>query len=708
MADEGKNQVARNLLDLEPTAVLEFYKLQLDPIAAPEGFPQEIPFHAGTIFQGNVTWQGVKYIPLAVETEGFEMLGDRRLPRPRIRIANNNQLITFLLQTNKDLINAKVVRKKAFLKNLDDINFDGGNPWGQANANAEIVDEVWVIGRKTHESKVMVEFELNSPLDLESFSVNSRSIVSKFCGWQYRGEGCRYRGIPIEREDGKSFLDPTGGVVIPTFAELATKVQNFYTDPDYVWDSQTTYGRGSVVTVPNKRILVTPYASDNPGTDPREAVKTCYVCVTENAGKRPEGNPTYWQKDGCTKQLTACRKRFSNTVTYVLDEVLDEDSFNAIEFKGNTNLTSDDAQTAGAFYSLETTGTQKDLTGILTGTFTIAGWVKDNNASSALSAIWSTTPQGLQIGATEGAASEWASGDMVKFINLARETPYVDVGEEDNWFSDVGDDPVVAGLYYYVSEGSDEKNPIDGSDAINNVESRFTPADGVTDSWKFYVITNQGPETPIRVAVPAQESLRTTYIEDDPTQLQMWINPTEQDSPEILGQGGPSDSEFASLTSRKAPHGNFAGLPEQFMLGSIISGSVHPTMNGKLGPWALWDRQLTPAERVYLYKAFMNPEDTNEFAYIPRDYSECTGDFEDITGSNLIAWWDMSTALIPTTTNTGLVDVHSGLYWLTGSGYFYPTTETNRYANTEVKNNWSSLYPRYGGFPGTDGFGFRG
>ena len=109
MADEGKNLVARNLLDLEPTAVLEFYKLVLDPTTAPEGFPQEIPFHAGTIFQGNVTWQNTQYIPIAVEAEGFEVLGDRRLPRPRIRVANNNQLITYLLQNNKDLVNVNSI-----------------------------------------------------------------------------------------------------------------------------------------------------------------------------------------------------------------------------------------------------------------------------------------------------------------------------------------------------------------------------------------------------------------------------------------------------------------------------------------------------------------------------------------------------------------------------------------------------------------------
>ena len=48
---------------------------------------------------------------------------------------------------------------------------------------------------------MFVEFELNSPLDLENFNVNYRSVVAKFCPWQYRGEGCRYEGWPIEKEN---------------------------------------------------------------------------------------------------------------------------------------------------------------------------------------------------------------------------------------------------------------------------------------------------------------------------------------------------------------------------------------------------------------------------------------------------------------------------------------------------------------------------
>jgi lambda family phage minor tail protein L len=732
MADEGKNLVARNLLDLEPTAVLEFFQLQLDPSNAPDGFPQVIPFHAGTVFKGNVIWQGTKYIPIAVETEGFEMLGDRRLPRPRIRVANNNQLITYLLQNNKDLVNAKVVRKKTFLKNLDDANFDGGNPWGQANANAEIIDEVWIIGRKSHESKIMVEFELNSPLDLESFSVNSRSVISKYCGWQYRGEGCRYQGIPIERENGKSFLDRDGETVTVILPEGG---ESFYSSPDSRWNEEKTYSRGEVVWISNNRIKIASLEEGSDVNSPLEPVKTCFVCVSGNQGQRPELNPSYWQKDGCTKQLSACRKRFNleNKVRYLQSSTYISDSFNVIELSGNKNLTSDATQAAGAFYSLENTGNQPDLTGVLTGTFTLAGWVKDNDSSSSLSAIWSTTPQHLEIG-PEGLgvvdgeevltpeARQWASGDTAQFLNWGRDAPYyiypsqVDPqpSQVGGWTPPNSDDQLK--LYQYVSMNDGvSTNPIDGSGPLYNVRSQFDLAGKVNDEWKFFVITHLGPETP-----DYQDGPNNAGEEFD-TQLKMWLNPTEENSPDLLNQDDPSVPKFANLSGRKAPNkpaGGFAGLPEQFMLGSIISGSVHPTMNGQLGPWALWKRQLTPAERKFLYKPFINPNDkTHTISYIPRPYSECNeaNNRQAIVDEDLLAWWDMSTGEIKSTADftvgtylTGLVDIHSGLYWLTGSGYFTPKTENYTHVEYDDKMNFSSPYPRYGGFPGTDGYTFGG
>jgi hypothetical protein len=253
-------------------------------------------------------------------------------------------------------------------------------------------------------------------------------------------------------------------------------------------------------------------------------------------------------------------------------------------------------------------------------------------------------------------------------------------------------------LSQYVYVGDDQSpNPIDGSSSVNNVESNLTTVGAASrqgDQWNFFVITHLGPETP-------------DYVDESTaTEMQVWLNPSETTSRNLLQQDDAATPKFASLQARKDPQSDFAGLPEQFMLGSIVSGSVHPTMNGKLGPWALWNRQLTPEERTFLYKPYRSEDTNSSVSYQPRPYSECVDNYSDITGTNLVAWWDMTTGKIPSTNNTGLVDIHSGLYWLTGSGYFTAGTDSVSYTETETANNFSDIYPRYGGFPGTDGYSF--
>jgi lambda family phage minor tail protein L len=57
-----------------------------------------INIHAGSVFGEPLVWQDVRYDPVPVECEGFEIIANGRLPRPKIRIANKDFLVTKLLQ----------------------------------------------------------------------------------------------------------------------------------------------------------------------------------------------------------------------------------------------------------------------------------------------------------------------------------------------------------------------------------------------------------------------------------------------------------------------------------------------------------------------------------------------------------------------------------------------------------------------------------
>jgi hypothetical protein len=141
------------------------------------------------------------------------------------------------------------------------------------------------------------------------------------------------------------------------------------------------------------------------------------------------------------------------------------------------------------------------------------------------------------------------------------------------------------------------------------------------------------------------------------------------------------------------------------------TSSGHASMNGKLGPWMLWNRALDDKEIDFLYKDIETPPKTsNPINHVPRPFEECTGLRTGITGvvngTGLIGWWDMTTGDLGGGL-TGLVDKSENNYFLTGSG-FYNTGELSflELNALQVVKNPSSPYPRFGGYPGTDGFGY--
>lgn len=289
---QGQDKIAQSLLDLEPTAIVELFQLYFDTVDKEDSF---IAFHGGSVFQRGIVWQGVTYLPIPVETEGFEVNANGELARPKIRVANKDYFVTDLLINNNDLQFAKLVRKRTFVKYLDDVNFDGGNPWSQADASAEISKDTFVISQKTAENKAFVEFELTSPLDLENFEINNRLIMSRYCSWYYRGNGCNYKGIPITTEDGRTLelINPA------RWSDLGE------------WKINQPYLSGQATYLENKKITIA--NPDKKINDEPQFAKIWYVCQqnhTSSLDKKPDTNENYWLRDGCNKKLDGCRKRF--------------------------------------------------------------------------------------------------------------------------------------------------------------------------------------------------------------------------------------------------------------------------------------------------------------------------------------------------------------------------------------------------------------
>lgn len=277
------------MLDLEPTAVLEFYKLYYDTVNEPDSY---FPFHPGSngIQQGLIL-NGVTHLPIAVEIEDFETNIFNRINRPKIRISNVNYTISTILRRKNDFKFAKLERTKIFLKYIDDANFEGGvNPFGPQDPTASISKDTYTVSQKLQENINLVEFELTTPFDLENFSIPARLVLGRYCYWQYRGLGCNYFGPPVCQETDQQFpYIPTGEF-------------NFQTN-DNEWRYGANYSPGDIIYIE---------------TD-KDPFRTYYVCqqshiASENTSPSIDG--PYWIKDGCSKTVIACRKRFQQTTIH--------------------------------------------------------------------------------------------------------------------------------------------------------------------------------------------------------------------------------------------------------------------------------------------------------------------------------------------------------------------------------------------------------
>ena len=294
-----RRELGKSLIDLQPSAIIELYEMYFDV-----GF-EPFRFHAGTNnLTKDIIWSGKQYYATAIEVEGFEanMLG--RLPRPKVTVANSEQIISNILRDFSDFRNGKFVRIKLFLKHLDDVNFeDNDNPFGTADPNAYLSKERYVISQKIMENKNLIQFELITPFDLESLETATRGIYGRYCSWQYRGMGCNYQGDLICQENDKDFtqapiehLKNEGGFFIDaTFLNTIVK---------FKWVEGKNYTAGQIVYIDNEDL--------NGIKDPP---RTWFVCLSSHQSSsfnNPNKSKTYWEKDGCTKTVSACKKRFKS------------------------------------------------------------------------------------------------------------------------------------------------------------------------------------------------------------------------------------------------------------------------------------------------------------------------------------------------------------------------------------------------------------
>lgn len=293
--------VSEELQKLAPSAVIELFQLEL--ISGVHYAPASPPatttyyFHAGTNeLTANVTWNGQAYSRFPVQAEGFEYSGAGQLPRPTLRVANLNGLLTLaLLEVNaytpgNDLINARVSRIRTLKKYLDAVNFTGGtNP--TADPYAEFPREVYFISRKTTETRNIIEWELASIFDMQGVRAPKRQAIQR-CQWGYKSSECSYS--PVANFSGTFSRSGTTLTVTATAHGLAVN------DAVYL-SGIPTAGSYTVITVPGANSFTVAVADSGATSG----------SVTGTQWFDSADQPVYTlAEDVCAKRLTSCEARF--------------------------------------------------------------------------------------------------------------------------------------------------------------------------------------------------------------------------------------------------------------------------------------------------------------------------------------------------------------------------------------------------------------
>lgn len=275
-----------------------------------------------------------EYIPMPLHLDGVNHQADGALNRPTLTVANvttdfSDELGSFKIQ---DLVGYKITKRTTLESHL--------NSGSAATPPVEFPSVSYVIDRIEAMDNIAVVFELAAVFDLENIKIPKRTILGKYCNWEYegltRGRGaCSWDSTETKRfgfadknyrayftEDDEpiillGLLSTSGTYGSTTNYSLDSKVQlngayyisaidnNKGNSPEGTsgywrrvhpftnWATGNTYTTGSFVKYSN-------------------TVWKCVIEHTSDNNKTPSNESGYWVRgDICGKKLFSCQSRYA-------------------------------------------------------------------------------------------------------------------------------------------------------------------------------------------------------------------------------------------------------------------------------------------------------------------------------------------------------------------------------------------------------------
>jgi lambda family phage minor tail protein L len=158
-----------------PGALVTLFELDLSKWGAGTLYFSTSPMPDGS----NPVLGGQEYVvPAApISAEGFEKSSEGAPARPKMRIANGGNAASALVQQYGDLVGARLTRIRTFDCFLD----TGATP----DATQIFAPDVYIISRKSSQTKLFLEWELRAAVDLENVRIPKRQLT-RTCQWRYR------------------------------------------------------------------------------------------------------------------------------------------------------------------------------------------------------------------------------------------------------------------------------------------------------------------------------------------------------------------------------------------------------------------------------------------------------------------------------------------------------------------------------------------
>jgi lambda family phage minor tail protein L len=307
------------LFSLNPSALLTFFTIDLSQLMFDKGFGPTVEsneqsrifrFHNNVFLtRETLVWRGDTYQAIPLEAEGFELSSQGALPTPKLRLSVSDEgapvlgLLKSQIRLLGDAAGVKVTRQRTLAKYVDASNFgdEDAPPDHSEDLNAEFPKDIFFVERVTQENKNVIEYQLNSALDLENVRLPARMMIQQRCMWFYRGEGCSYEfsgGLneketevhgsatlppsapPISTLDDKLFKELLPGVSLQNKGDHSTT--NAYSKGDYVFIR-------------------------------KDGHRYYFVCVSNAPYGTAITSTFHWVADQCSKSVRGCKNRWQRS-----------------------------------------------------------------------------------------------------------------------------------------------------------------------------------------------------------------------------------------------------------------------------------------------------------------------------------------------------------------------------------------------------------